>query len=34
MSATTSALHWQWHFDVLRGLDYFRDAGACHDIRT
>jgi hypothetical protein len=23
----------QWHFDVLRGLDYFRDAGAPRDAR-
>jgi hypothetical protein len=23
----------QWHFDVLRGLDYFRDAGAPRDSR-
>ena len=29
MFATTSALHWQWHFDVLHGLDHFSDAGAC-----
>jgi hypothetical protein len=33
MSATTSALRWQWHFDVLRGLDYFRDASAPRDSR-
>ena len=23
----------RWHYDVLRGLDYFRDAGACWDPR-
>jgi hypothetical protein len=23
----------RWHYDVLRGLDYFRDCGAAHDER-
>jgi hypothetical protein len=23
-----------WHYDILRGLDYLRSAGAAHDVRA